>query len=141
MKTNIYLHISGIHGPDLSRCLFVWESTEGDSKKIHQMAVFDMNRWYHAQMPATLRYVTLYIMYMYVIVLVCMWTSFWIKRYGHRTFKYLYSKKSSQNIISNTSSVLIWQLSNTGTKIDLVSFMTVRPKKKYVCLRSHVKKI
>ncbi|XP_052102837.1 protein ELYS-like isoform X2 [Mytilus californianus] len=43
-----------VHGPDLSRCLFVWESTES-SQKTYQMAVFDMNRWYHAQMPATLR--------------------------------------------------------------------------------------
>ncbi|KAL4221649.1 Protein ELYS [Mactra antiquata] len=50
----------GILGPDLSLCVFVWEATEGSlSSNTHQyLAIFDINRWYHAQMPSTVRYVS-----------------------------------------------------------------------------------
>ncbi|XP_062579828.1 protein ELYS-like isoform X2 [Saccostrea cucullata] len=43
-----------LHGPDLSLSVFVWECSDG-SKQTSHMAIFDMNRWYHAQMPYTLR--------------------------------------------------------------------------------------
>ncbi|KAK3603515.1 hypothetical protein CHS0354_030374 [Potamilus streckersoni] len=48
----------GVHGPDLSLCLFVWEAFEGGAhgKLTHHMAIFDMNRWYHAQMPSSVRH-------------------------------------------------------------------------------------
>ncbi|XP_060062460.1 protein ELYS-like [Ylistrum balloti] len=45
-----------VHGPDLSLCVTVWESSDGQSiRDTCHLAVFDMNRWYHAQMPATVR--------------------------------------------------------------------------------------
>ncbi|XP_033763311.1 protein ELYS-like isoform X2 [Pecten maximus] len=45
-----------VHGPDLSLCVTVWESSDGQSTRdTCHLAVFDMNRWYHAQMPATVR--------------------------------------------------------------------------------------
>ncbi|XP_053388685.1 protein ELYS-like, partial [Mercenaria mercenaria] len=45
-------------GPDLSLCVFVWEATEGNlsSKVGRHLAIFDINRWYHAQMPSSIRY-------------------------------------------------------------------------------------
>ncbi|KAL3861435.1 hypothetical protein ACJMK2_007469 [Sinanodonta woodiana] len=48
----------GVHGPDLSLCLFVWEASEGGAhaKLTNHMAIFDMNRWYHAQMPSSVRH-------------------------------------------------------------------------------------
>ncbi|XP_060555912.1 protein ELYS-like [Ruditapes philippinarum] len=47
------------HGPDLSLCVFVWEATEGNlSTKVgRHLAIFDINRWYHAQMPSSIRFV------------------------------------------------------------------------------------
>ncbi|XP_069118568.1 protein ELYS-like isoform X2 [Argopecten irradians] len=45
-----------IHGPDLSLCVTVWECGDGQSAlDTSHLAVFDMNRWYHAQMPASVR--------------------------------------------------------------------------------------
>lgn len=51
--------ISGGHGRDLSLCVFVWEATEGNlsSKVSRHLAIFDINRWYHAQMPPSIRLV------------------------------------------------------------------------------------
>ena len=46
--------ITGLHGPDLSLSVFVWECSDG-AKQTSHMGIFDMNRWYHAQMPATVR--------------------------------------------------------------------------------------
>ncbi|XP_078336668.1 uncharacterized protein LOC111137601 isoform X2 [Crassostrea virginica] len=43
-----------LHGPDLSLSVFVWECSDG-AKQTSHMGIFDMNRWYHAQMPATVR--------------------------------------------------------------------------------------
>lgn len=48
------LSIAVLHGPDLSLCVFVWECSDG-SKQTSHMGIFDMNRWYHAQMPTTVR--------------------------------------------------------------------------------------
>ncbi|WAR15663.1 ELYS-like protein [Mya arenaria] len=45
-------------GPDLSLCMFVWETTDGQSHVGRYLAVFDINRWYQAQMPASVRYVS-----------------------------------------------------------------------------------
>ncbi|XP_067658686.1 protein ELYS-like [Haliotis asinina] len=45
------------HGPDLSLCVFVWEvqdNSPGD-KSLYHLGIFDMNRWYHAQMPTSIR--------------------------------------------------------------------------------------
>ncbi|XP_071110083.1 protein ELYS-like [Haliotis cracherodii] len=45
------------HGPDLSLCVFVWEvqdNSPGD-KSLYYLGMFDMNRWYHAQMPTSIR--------------------------------------------------------------------------------------
>ncbi|XP_021372867.1 protein ELYS-like isoform X1 [Mizuhopecten yessoensis] len=48
-----------VHGPDLSLCVMVWESSDGQSTRdTCHLAMFDMNRWYHAQMPATIRNVS-----------------------------------------------------------------------------------
>ncbi|XP_013391825.1 protein ELYS-like [Lingula anatina] len=48
----------GAHGPDLSLCLFAWEVTSSadPSKTTCYLGLFDMNRWYHAQMPVAVRY-------------------------------------------------------------------------------------
>ena len=48
---------SGCIGEDLSLCVFVWEASTDDShsKPTYFLAVFDMNRWYQAQMPFSLR--------------------------------------------------------------------------------------
>ncbi|XP_048731593.2 protein ELYS-like [Ostrea edulis] len=43
-----------LHGPDLSLSVFVWECSDGYKQTSH-MGIFDMNRWYHAQMPSTVR--------------------------------------------------------------------------------------
>ncbi|XP_052284768.1 protein ELYS-like isoform X2 [Dreissena polymorpha] len=48
----------GSTGPDLSLCMFVWEATEGTSKVGRHLAIFDINRWYHAQMPANVRFIS-----------------------------------------------------------------------------------
>ncbi|XP_019614124.1 PREDICTED: protein ELYS-like [Branchiostoma belcheri] len=46
-----------LHGPDLSIAVFVWESPTVDpmSRSQCSLAVFDINRWYHAQMPVVFR--------------------------------------------------------------------------------------
>ncbi|XP_076472311.1 uncharacterized protein LOC143301802 [Babylonia areolata] len=47
----------GCQGPDLSLCAFVWEAQDsrpGNSSQVF-LAVFDMNRWYHAQMPSRIK--------------------------------------------------------------------------------------
>lgn len=45
-------------GPDLSLLTFVWESVAEEEEELHcHLAVFDLNRWYHAQMPNSLRWV------------------------------------------------------------------------------------
>ncbi|KAL8578235.1 hypothetical protein ACOMHN_040996 [Nucella lapillus] len=47
----------GSQGPDLSLCLFVWEAQDSrpGSRNEVFLAVFDMNRWYHAQMPSRIK--------------------------------------------------------------------------------------
>ncbi|KAK3099666.1 hypothetical protein FSP39_007744 [Pinctada imbricata] len=48
-----------LHGPDLSLCVFVWETCDGINPGTSaHLAVYDMNRWYHAQMPYSLRKMT-----------------------------------------------------------------------------------
>eukprot|EP00058_Branchiostoma_floridae_P005607 XP_002591095.1 hypothetical protein BRAFLDRAFT_108704 [Branchiostoma floridae] len=51
------LDITVLHGPDLSVAVFVWESATVDpmSRSQCSLAVFDINRWYHAQMPVVFR--------------------------------------------------------------------------------------
>ncbi len=46
-------------GPDQSLCTFVWEAaaTDPHSKSIYRLGIFDINRWYHAQMPFSIRLV------------------------------------------------------------------------------------
>ncbi|XP_066297242.1 protein ELYS-like [Branchiostoma lanceolatum] len=46
-----------LHGPDLSVAVFVWESPTMDpmSRSQCSLAVFDINRWYHAQMPVAFK--------------------------------------------------------------------------------------
>ena len=52
----IYILYLGGQAADLSLCVFVWEATSesGNQKKVY-LAVFDINRWYHAQMPHAVR--------------------------------------------------------------------------------------
>ncbi|XP_012935515.1 protein ELYS [Aplysia californica] len=46
----------GLHSNDLSLSVFVWRSESKQQKRIsHWMCVFDLNRWYHAQMPHSIR--------------------------------------------------------------------------------------
>ncbi|KAL5014317.1 hypothetical protein ScPMuIL_008587 [Solemya velum] len=47
----------GHHGPDLSVCLMVWESIDAvqTARTTYQLGLFDLNRWYHSQMPPILR--------------------------------------------------------------------------------------
>lgn len=48
----------GCQGPDLSLCAFVWEAQDsrpGGSTEVF-LSIFDMNRWYHAQMPARIKW-------------------------------------------------------------------------------------
>ncbi|XP_041377682.1 protein ELYS-like [Gigantopelta aegis] len=48
----------GGHGPDLALCVIVWEAQDngpGD-KSNYFLALFDINRWYHAQMPSSVRF-------------------------------------------------------------------------------------
>ncbi|XP_071946058.1 protein ELYS-like [Antedon mediterranea] len=46
---------------DLGLCVFCWEAAltvdEGTSNPLCFLALFDLNRWYHAQMPANVRYI------------------------------------------------------------------------------------
>ena len=53
-----YFLFTGMSGPDLSLCTFVWEAAPSDphSKSIYHIGIFDINRWYHAQMPFSIRY-------------------------------------------------------------------------------------
>ena len=49
--------LPGCQGPDLSLCAFVWEAQDsrpGGSTEVF-LSIFDMNRWYHAQMPARIK--------------------------------------------------------------------------------------
>lgn len=51
----------GLQGPDLSLCAFVWEADDarpGNDREVF-LAIFDMNRWYHAQMPSRIKCVNL----------------------------------------------------------------------------------
>ncbi|XP_014661686.1 PREDICTED: protein ELYS-like [Priapulus caudatus] len=45
------------HSNDLSLCAFVWETqpSHPTSQSQFVLGIFDMNRWYHAQMPTSLR--------------------------------------------------------------------------------------
>ena len=36
---------------DLSLCMVVWEASGVDQQSMYFLALFDLNRWYHAQMP------------------------------------------------------------------------------------------
>ncbi|CAL1543685.1 unnamed protein product [Lymnaea stagnalis] len=47
----------GFHGNDLSLSVFVWraEGKQGGGASKHWMTIFDLNRWYHAQMPHSVR--------------------------------------------------------------------------------------
>jgi len=36
--------------------MFVWEAQSVDSGKVYHIGVFDLNRWYHAQMPRSIRW-------------------------------------------------------------------------------------
>ncbi|KAK7496763.1 hypothetical protein BaRGS_00011972, partial [Batillaria attramentaria] len=44
-------------GPDLSLCAFVWEAQDSRTNGATDifLAIFDMNRWYHAQMPSRVK--------------------------------------------------------------------------------------
>ncbi|KAK7093209.1 protein ELYS-like [Littorina saxatilis] len=44
-------------GPDLSLCAFVWEAQDSRPGGTTQVfySIFDMNRWYHAQMPSRIK--------------------------------------------------------------------------------------
>jgi hypothetical protein len=52
----IYFHLVS---RDLTLVVCVWEAppVELHSSPSSHMAVFDINRWYHSQMPASIRYV------------------------------------------------------------------------------------
>ena len=43
-------------GADLTILIFVWESQSADEGKKYHVGVFDLNRWYHAQMPRNIRW-------------------------------------------------------------------------------------
>ncbi|XP_064642421.1 protein ELYS-like isoform X2 [Lineus longissimus] len=47
----------GPTGADLSLCAFIWEAVPEDmlSKSSFYIGLFDMNRWYHSQMPGSVR--------------------------------------------------------------------------------------
>jgi hypothetical protein len=45
------------HSSDISRCLVLWEALE-ESNKAMFFLLFDINRWYHAQMPGCIRQVS-----------------------------------------------------------------------------------
>ncbi|GFO00496.1 At hook containing transcription factor 1 [Plakobranchus ocellatus] len=50
----------GFHGNDLSLSVFVWRADKkqggrGSAASCYWMSIFDINRWYHAQMPHALR--------------------------------------------------------------------------------------
>ena len=47
----------GTGGQDLSLCVVVWEAetSEPHSPNCCYLGLFDMNRWYHCQMPVALR--------------------------------------------------------------------------------------
>ncbi|XP_055864357.1 protein ELYS-like [Biomphalaria glabrata] len=47
----------GLFGNDRSLSIFVWkaEGKQGGDEVKHWMAIFDLNRWYHAQMPHSVR--------------------------------------------------------------------------------------
>lgn len=49
----------GCLGPDLSLCAFVWEAQDSRPGGTTQVfySIFDMNRWYHAQMPSRIKWV------------------------------------------------------------------------------------
>lgn len=48
--------ITGGQTPDISRSAIVWEAFAGNPpEKTVYLAVFDINRWYHAQMPTCVR--------------------------------------------------------------------------------------
>ena len=40
---------------DLTVMIFVWEA-QSDNEKVYHVGVFDLNRWYHAQMPRNIRW-------------------------------------------------------------------------------------
>ncbi|XP_065890104.1 protein ELYS-like isoform X2 [Dysidea avara] len=41
---------------DLTVMMFVWEAQSADSGKVYHIGVFDLNRWYYAQMPRNIRW-------------------------------------------------------------------------------------
>lgn len=46
----------GNSGADLTILIFVWESQSSDKGKDYHVGVFDLNRWYYAQMPRNIRW-------------------------------------------------------------------------------------
>ena len=48
--------ICGKSGVDLTILIFVWESQSADRGKQYHVGVFDLNRWYYAQMPRNIRW-------------------------------------------------------------------------------------
>jgi len=49
--------------PDLNLCMFAWEAVSTSAKVGSQcfVAIFDMNRWYNAQIPNSIRFLKCYI--------------------------------------------------------------------------------
>lgn len=57
-KFKVALRFIGVTGADLSLCVFAWEvlPPDANSAATYHLGVFDVNRWYHAQMPGTMRF-------------------------------------------------------------------------------------
>ena len=51
-----YNDTCGNSGADLTILIFVWESQSADKGKEYHVGVFDLNRWYYAQMPRNIRW-------------------------------------------------------------------------------------
>ena len=52
-----FLLFLGSSGPDLSLCVFAWEAQtpNNNAQSVTHLGIFDLNRWYHAQMPGSVR--------------------------------------------------------------------------------------